>query len=102
MKISFLVASAAANGDFQRCFEEGNFVSQGFKEDNLPKIGAPGKSTFEVNNGEVRCRGDRCQVICDDGYHFYGGHEYARCRRIWWGPKPWGHQFMNELAEEGF
>jgi hypothetical protein len=75
-----LLASQALADDYERCFEAGNFLAQGF--DGTP-IGEVGESSFTVANGSIECRGSRCRISCDQGYHFYGGVDQSKCRREW-------------------
>ena len=74
------LASQALADDYERCFEAGNFLAQGF--DGTP-IGEVGQSSFPVANGSIECRGIRCRISCDQGYHFYGGADQSKCRKQW-------------------
>jgi hypothetical protein len=76
-----LLASQALADDYERCFEAGNFLAQGF--DGTPIGEVIGESSFTVANGSIECRGSRCRISCDQGYHFYGGVDQSKCRREW-------------------
>jgi len=87
MKISAsLLASPVLANSFQSCFDDGDFLKQGFQK---TQIGEVGKSTFTVANGIIQCEGLECRLTCDSGYHFYGGNNISKCKEQFFGKWKW-------------
>ena len=92
MKISAsILASPVLANSFQRCFDDGNFLKQGFQK---TQIGEVGKSSFTVANGIIQCEGLECRLTCDAGYHFYGGNNISKCRE-----QTFGWKWTMDIAE---
>ena len=88
MKLSIgVLASSALADSYQKCFQHGNFLKQGFWSEGDPVIGKGGvQLTYYVPNGSITCganKANECVLTCQDGYHYYGGEDIAKCRKVW-------------------